>query len=82
MKPALEVNTVPYMIKREVYFSTEERKLLEVAARRSGRSTASLIREAVGRVWLHPATDGPVALWDGPIAHSAMEHDTIYCQVE
>lgn len=82
MKPALEVNTVPDMIKREVHFTIEERKLLEVAARRSGRSTASLIREAVRRVWLRPTTDGPVALWNGPIAHSAMEHDTIYCQVE
>ena len=82
VKPDLEVSTVPYMIKREVYFSTEELKLLETAARRSERSTASLIREAVRRVWLRPAAEGPIALWEGPTAHGAMEHDMIYCRVD
>lgn len=76
------VGMVPYMIKRQVYFREEEFELLQAAAQRSGRSVAGLVREAVRRVWLRPAAKGPVALWDGPTAHNAMEHDTIYDQVE
>ena len=73
---------VPYMIKRQVYFREEEFELLQTAAERSGRSVADLVREAVRRVWLRPKSEGPVALWDGPTAHTAMEHDTIYDPVE
>ena len=73
---------VPYMIKRQVYFREEEFELLQTAAQRSGRSVAGLVREAVRRVWLRPMSQGPVALWDGPTAHNAMEHDTIYDRIE
>ena len=76
------MDMVPYMIKRQVYFREEEFELLQAAAQRSGRSVAGLVREAVRRVWLRPMSDGPVALWDGPTAHSAMEHDTIYDRAE
>ena len=82
MEPDLKMIKVPYMIKREVHFSKEEFELLEIAARHSRRSVASLIREAVRRVWLRRPPEGPIALWDGPTAHSAMEHDTIYCQAD
>lgn len=70
------------MIKRQVYFPEEEFELLQNAAKRSGRSVADLVREAVRRVWLRPEPEGPVALWDGPAARTAMEHDTIYDRVE
>ena len=52
------------------------------SAKRSVRSIADLVREAVRRVWLRPKSEGLVALWDGPITHTAKEHDTIYEQGE
>ena len=77
---------MPYMIKRQVYFPEEDFERLQQAAKRSGRSVADLVREAVRRVWLHPraahAAEGPVALWDGPVARTAAEHDTIYDRIE
>ena len=77
---------MPYMIKRQVYFPEEEFERLQQVAKRSGRSVADLVREAVRRVWLHPratqAAEGPVALWDGPVAPTAAEHDTIYDRIE
>ena len=76
------MDTVPNMIKRQVCFRQEEFELLQAAAQRSGRSVSGLVREAVRRVWLHSMAEGPVALWDGPTAHSAMDHDTTYDQVE
>jgi hypothetical protein len=41
---------------------------------------AELVREAVRQVWLRPASDGPVALWDGEPRRSSVEHDSIYDQ--
>ena len=76
------VRKLPYMIKRQVYFPEDEFERLQSTARRSGRSVADLVREAVRRVWLRPEPDGPVGLWDGPAARSAMEHDTIYDRAE
>ena len=70
------------MIKRWLYFREEEFELLQAAAQRSERSVADLVREAVRRVWLPPLSEGPIALWDRPTAHSATEHDTIYDRVE
>ena len=72
----------PHMIKWQVYFHEGEFELLQSAAKRSGRSVAELVREAVRRVWLRPTSEGPVGLWDAPTAHNAMEHDTIYDRVE
>ena len=66
------------MIKTQIYFPEEDLKALRSTARRSGRSVADLVREAVRRVWLRPSGDGPVALWDGVPARSSMEHDAVY----
>lgn len=66
------------MIKRQVYFQEEEFALLQQTAKRSGRSVAELVREAVRRVWLDSGTKGPVALWDGPVRMASTEHDSIY----
>jgi hypothetical protein len=66
------------MVKTQVYLRDEELKALHKVAERSGRSVADLVREAIRRVWLRPGAQGPVALWDGPAAHTSIEHDHIY----
>ena len=42
---------------------------------------ADLIREAIRRVWLRDAANGPVALWDGPVARPSTDHDHVYDEV-
>ncbi|MDE0479260.1 MAG: ribbon-helix-helix domain-containing protein [Gammaproteobacteria bacterium] len=73
---------LPHMIKRQVYFQDEEFVLLQQTARRSGRSVADLVREAVRRVWLDSEPKGPVALWGGPVRIPSTEHDSIYDRPE
>lgn len=69
-----------HMVKTQVYLREEELEALRVAADRSGRSVADLVREAIRRVWLRPSIqpEGPVALWDGEPRRTSSEHDTIY----
>ena len=72
-------NRVTYMVKTQINFPEEDLEALRSTAKRSGRSVADLVREAVRRVWLRaPAADGPVALWDGVPTRSSIEHDAIY----
>ena len=66
------------MVKTQVYLRDEELEALHGVAARSGRSVADLVREAVRRVWLRPATEGPVALWDGSPARTSVDHDRVY----
>lgn len=66
------------MVKTQIYFPEEDLQALRSTAKRSGRSVADLVREAVRRVWLRPPADGPVALWDGVSTLSSIEHDAIY----
>ena len=70
--------TMTPMTKTQVYLRDEELEALHEAAKRSGRSVAELVREAVRQVWLRPQSQGPVALWDGEPRRSSVEHDTIY----
>jgi hypothetical protein len=72
------VLTMTPMTKTQVYLRDEELEALHEAARRSGRSVAELVREAVRQVWLRPQSQGPVALWDGEPRRSSMDHDAIY----
>ena len=67
-----------HMKKTQVYLPEEELEGLRAAASRSGRSVAALIRDAIRQVVLRPATEGPVALWDGQPRRVASEHDSIY----
>ena len=67
-----------YMIKTQVYLRKEELAALRRAARRSGRSVADLVREAIRRVWLRPDGEGPVALWDGTPRRASIDHDSVY----
>jgi hypothetical protein len=66
------------MTKTQIYFSEEDLQALHEVAQTSGRSVADLVREAVRRVWLPPASRGPVALWSGKAKRTSMEHDSIY----
>jgi len=67
-----------HMVKTQVYLRAEELDALHAVADRSGRSVADLIREAIRRSWLRPATRGPVALWDGIPAQTSVDHDRLY----
>lgn len=69
---------VTHMVKTQVYLREEELEALHAAAKRSGRSVAELVREAVRKVVLMPEADGPVAIWDGQPKRTSMEHDSIY----
>jgi Holliday junction resolvase len=66
------------MTKTQVYLRREELEALHRAARRSKRSVAALVREAVQARWIPPTRRGPVALFDGPVAWQSSEHDRIY----
>ena len=66
------------VVKTQVYLRDEELAALHGVAERSGRSVADLVREAVRRVWLRQGDAGPVALWDGPVARTSVEHDHIH----
>jgi hypothetical protein len=37
-----------------------------------------LVRDAIRKVVLKPQAAGPVAIWDGEIKCTSVEHDTIY----
>lgn len=66
------------MVKTQVYLREEELEALHAVAKRSGRSVASLVREAVQERWLVPERHGPVAIWNGPVRLQSSEHDRIY----
>ena len=72
------ISTLTYMVKTQVYLPAEDLEALQKVARRSGRSVADLVRDAIRRVWLRPAAGGPVALWDGDPTGTSVEHDAIY----
>jgi ribbon-helix-helix CopG family protein len=66
------------MTKIQVYLREEELAALHEVARRSGKTVAALVREAVRQVWLRPISEGPVNLWDREPRRTAAEHDTLY----
>lgn len=66
------------MEKTQVYLRKEELDALRATAKRSGRSVAELIRDAIRKVVLTPSDDGPVAIWDGEPRRTSVEHDTVY----
>jgi predicted DNA-binding protein len=69
------------MEKTQVYLPKEELEALRAASARTGRSIADLIREAIRKSVLKPASDGPVAIWDGESKRTSMEHDSVHDEV-
>jgi hypothetical protein len=66
------------MIKTQVYLRKKELDALRVAAARSGRSVAALVREAIRKIVLKPQPAGPVAIWDGEPKRASIEHDSFH----
>lgn len=66
------------MEKTQIYLRKEELDALRQAAARSGRSVASLVRDAIRKTVLKPPTKGPVAIWDGEPARTSAEHDSVH----
>jgi translation elongation factor EF-4 len=69
---------VTHMVKTQVYLRKEELDALRMAAARSGRSVAELIRDAIRKVVLKPQAAGPVAVWDGEPKRTSIEHDSVH----
>jgi len=69
---------VTHMIKTQVYLRKEELDALRMAAARSGRSIAELIRDAIRKIVLKPQAAGPVAIWDGEPKRTSIEHDSVH----
>jgi Ribbon-helix-helix protein, copG family len=66
------------MEKTQIYLRKEELDALRRAAARSGRSVAELIRDAIRKFLLKPWPAGAVAIWDGELKCTAVEHDSIH----
>jgi hypothetical protein len=66
------------MEKIQVYLRKEELDALRAAAKRSGRSVAALVREAIRKVVLKPEGAGPVAIWAGELKRTSINHDTVH----
>jgi hypothetical protein len=69
---------VTYMEKTQVYLRKEELEALRKVAARSRRSVAALVREAVRKVVLMPAAEGPIAIWDGEPKRNSLDHDSVH----
>ena len=66
------------MVKTQVYLRKEELDALSMAAARSGRSIAELIRDAIRKIVLKPKAAGSVAIWDGEPKRTSLEHDSVH----
>jgi len=66
------------MVKTQVYFQPEELRALHRAAKRTGKSVAQLVREAVRRSCVPSDAEAPVGLWDGEVRVTSVDHDSIY----
>jgi hypothetical protein len=63
------------MEKTQLHLPKEELDALREAAKRSGRSMAALVREAIRTVVLKPTLTGPMAIWDGIPKRTSLDHD-------
>jgi len=69
------------MQKIQVYLRKEELDALRKMAARSGQSVAELVRDAVRAVVTKSQVGGPVALWDGELKRSSVEHDSVHDEI-
>lgn len=72
------ITKMTHMEKTQVYLRKEELDALRKVAARSRRSVAALVREAVRKVVLMPAAEGPIAIWDGEPRRSSLDHDSVH----
>jgi ribbon-helix-helix CopG family protein len=72
------ISKLTHMKKTQVYLRKEELDALRKVAARSRRSVAALVREAVRKVVLTPAAEGPIAIWDGEPKRSSLDHDSVH----
>ena len=70
----------PMMTKTQVYLPKSELRELHRVAKRTGKSVAQLVREAVRRSCLPTASSGLIGLWDGAVRKTSFDHDSIYDQ--
>ena len=70
------------MTKTQICLLEEELAALHRASKRTGKSVAQLVREAVRVVWLRPDSRGPVGLWSGKVRRASSDHDSIYDEPE
>lgn len=68
----------PMMTKTQVYLPAAELAELHRVAKRKKRRVADLVREAIREKYLRDTSAGPVALWTGPFAGSAVDHDAAF----
>jgi methionine synthase II (cobalamin-independent) len=66
------------MEKTQVYLRKEELDAVRKAAKRSGRSVAEVVRDAIRKVVLKPHAAGPVAIWDGEPRRTSVDHDSVH----
>jgi len=66
------------MVKTQVYLPREELRALHKAAKRTGKSVAQLVREAIRSSCIPSSSTGPVGLWAGEVRATAHDHDAIY----
>jgi hypothetical protein len=66
------------MVKTQVYLREEELRALHRIAKAKKRPVAELVRVAVRQVYLREQSRGPVALWDGPVAGTSVDHDSAF----
>ena len=66
------------MVKTQVYLPAAELRALHRVARQKKRPVAELVREAVRAVWLREPPSGPIALFDGEIQGSSLDHDSAF----
>lgn len=67
-----------HMVKTQVYLPAAELAALHRVAKAKKRKVADLVREAIRAMYLRPPADGPVGLWDGPVAGSSSDHDAAF----
>ena len=78
MTGVIGVDTMTPVIKTQIYFPDDDLHALHRMAKRTGKSVAALVREAVRQVWIRPTPIGPVGIWDGASKRGSADHDSIY----
>jgi len=66
------------MEKIQIFLRKHELDALRAAAKRSGRSVAALVRDAIRKSVLRLESSGPIAIWDGELKRTSIDHDTVY----